>query len=505
MKVDTTQIHLDLSSLEDYRRFLQIKKLPTYSFHGRMAEFPSEYAERLGLDAQRGKSMEYSPLPGLWDYQLAITKIAIEKQKFAVFADCGLGKTLILLEYSRHAQQSIGPAKRVLIVSPLMVVQQTMRVVDKFYRAAGFQDFAIEQVRAKDLSRWINETGSIIGITNYEALQDTTPQGRLGALILDESSMLKSHYGKHGQQCLRLGKGLSWKLCCSGTPAPNDRIEFANHAVFLDAFPTINSFLAKFFVNRGQTSERWEIKPHAVESFYRALSHWSIFLTNPATYGWKDNSEGIPSINVHIEDVDLTIQQSKIVREMTGTLFPCDIGGITKRSKLSQLAKGRYNGQNIGTEKPRFIKNLIDSWPSESTIIWCLYNEEQALMERTFPDAASIAGSTPIEERLRLIEDFQLGRKQIMISKGKVIGFGLNLQIATRHIFSGLQDSYETFYQCVKRSNRYGSTIPLNVHIPVSDVERPMIETVLRNAKRVQEDTEIQEQLFKRESGYAAQ
>ncbi len=492
-----SQLNLNLNSADDYRRFLKIKGLPNYRFTGRQATFPSEYASLIeGVKAPQAIRQDYNPLAGLWDYQEAITRLAIHRRKFAIFADCGLGKTLMLLEFARHAQQSLGNARRVLIVSPLMVIDQTLEAVRQFYASGGLQ-IDVEKVKAKDLSRWVTEIGSLIGITNYEALQDDTPQGRLGALILDESSMLKSHYGKHGQQCLRLGAGLDWKLCCSGTPAPNDRIEYANHAVFLDAFPTVNSFLARYFVNRGQTGERWELKPHALQPFYRSLSHWCIFLTNPATYGWKDNTENIPPINVHIHDVELTSVQKLLVGSKMGTLFATDIGGITTRSALAQIAKGNHNGKKIETEKPRFIRELVETWPDESTIIWCIYNHEQERIEAEFPDAASIDGTTPHEKRMELIRDFQKGRRKVLISKAKILGFGLNLQVATRQVFSGLQDSYESYYQCVKRSNRYGSTIPLNVHIPVSDVEAPMVETVLRKAKRVQSDTEVQEALFK--------
>jgi superfamily II DNA or RNA helicase len=151
----------------------------------------------------------------------------------------------------------------------------------------------------------------------------------------------------------------------------------------------------------------------------------------------------------------------------------------------------------VGTEKPEYIRSLVDSWPDESTIIWCLYDEEQRLMERTFPHAASIGGWTKLDKRLELIRDFQEGRTKIMISKGKVLGFGLNLQVATRHVFAGLQDSYEEFYQAVKRSNRIGSKVPLNVHIPVTEFEAPMIETVLAKSKRVDQDTRQQEEMFR--------
>lgn len=494
------RITLDLNSIAYYRKFLAIKSLPAYSFTGREAWFPDEYASQIGgLQPRQTIGYKYLPLPGLWDYQEDITRIAIEKRKYAVFADCGLGKTLILLEFASHAQRCLGASRRVLIISPLMVVDQTLGVVRRFYHDRGYMDMGVEPVKAKDLSRWLTETGSAIGITNYEALTDKTPQGRLGALILDESSMLKSHYGKHGQQCLRLGAGLKWKLCCTGTPAPNDRIEYANHAVFLDAFPTVNSFLARYFVNRGQTGERWELKPHALGPFYRALSHWCIFLTNPATYGWTDNTTTIPPMHVHIHDVDLTDVQKELVHGKLGTLFPCDVGGITKRSTLGQISKGHHNGKRIKTNKPAFIRGLVDSWPDESTIIWCLYDAEQDQIEEAFPNAASIRGATKYEKRLELIKAFQAGEIKTMISKPKVLGFGLNLQVATRQVFSGLQDSYEAYYQCVKRSNRVGAWKDLNVHIPVTSAELPMVETVLRKADRVEQDTEIQEQLFKTE------
>jgi hypothetical protein len=391
----------------------------------------------------------------------------------------------MLLEFARHVRAV--QDKPVLIVSPLMVVQQTIDEAKKFYG----DSLPIEIVPAKSLAKWMTTPGGRIGITNYDALRDDTPAGDLGGLILDESSMLKSHYGKWGQVCLRLGAGVPWKLALTGTPAPNDRIEYANHAVFLDAFPNVNSFLARFFINRGQTNERWELKPHALRPFYRALSHWCIFLTDPSTYGWKDNVQSIPPIHVHIDDVKLSAVQEREVQQTTGQLFVTDLGGITTRSKLSRMAK-------CGTStKPQFIADMVASWPDESTIVWCKYNDEQRAIEAVLPDAASIDGDTPQDERQRLVEEFKAGRVKVLITKPKILGFGLNLQVCTRQVFSGLQDSYEEYYQAVKRSNRIGSTKPLNVHIPVSDVERPMVDNVLRKARRVEADTREQEALFR--------
>jgi hypothetical protein len=395
----------------------------------------------------------------------------------------------MLLEFAQAASKNV-PDKQTLIISPLMVIKQTVGECEKFY---GFKP---EVIKGSDLNEWLKGSGKI-GIVNYDALNDDTEKGNLGALVLDESSMLKSHYGKWGQCVLRIGQGVEWKLCCSGTPAPNDRIEYANHAVFLDHFQNVNAFLATYFVNKGQTNERWVMKPHAVKPFYTSLSHWAFFLTSPATYGFKDNAGTLPPINVHIHDVDLTPEQVKVVGVESGELFATKMGGITSRSVMGQIAKGNYRGKDITTNKPKFIRELCESWPDESTLIWCIYNREQEILEKELPHAASITGATPIEKRQQIIDDFVSGKIKILISKPKILGFGLNLQVATRQIFSGLQDSYESYYQAVKRSNRVGSTKPLNVHIPITDIEAPMVDNVLRKSRMVQQDTEAQEQIFK--------
>ncbi len=478
--------------IEDYRRFLAIKDLPKYRILGDVATFPDEYAGTvMGDIIAKAHPEPYEPVSGLFDYQRDISELAIQKRKFAVFADCGLGKTLIMLEFARHAMEH-AKGRNVLIVSPLMVIPQTIGEAARFYG----DDLPIQRVAASDLDQWIHEPQSSIGITNYEAITKATDQGKIGALILDESSMLKSHYGKWGTHCIDLGRGLDWKLCLTGTPAPNDRIEYANHAVFLDHFPTVNSFLARFFVNRGQTNNRWELKRHAVGPFYRALSHWCLFLSDPSVYGWADNCRTLPPIHVHIHDVPLTKAQRDHMGNELGTMFVDGIGGIGQRSVISQLAKGHYKGEAVATNKDGFIRDLVESWPDESTLIWCNYNREQDHMERTFPTAASIRGDTGEQDRQDMVDAFKSGSNKIMVSKPKILGFGLNLQVCTRQVFSGLQDSYESYYQAVKRSNRVGSTMPLNVHIPVTELEAPMVENVLRKAKMVESDTKQQQELF---------
>lgn len=485
------ELLFDTSSLEGYRKFLAVRECPIYQFRGGRAIVPDEYAANLGLAAKPKRARKYEPIGGLFDYQRDIAALATRKHKYAIFAECGLGKTLMQLEFARHAA-TVNRGGRILIVSPLMVVEQTIEEALRWYG----EKFDIGQVRAVDLQYWLesNDHTQQIGITNYEAIRERLRPGKLSGLILDESSMLKSHYGEYGTRLIELGRGLDWKLCSTGTPAPNDRIEFANHAVFLDRAKTVNEFLATYFINRGETQNRWELKPHALKPFYRSLADWSIFLTNPATYGWKDNVGTMPPMHVHIDHIELTQEQRKAAQTLTGSLITNNIGGIGERGKLSQIAKGKGG---IPTNKPAFIRGMVDSWPDESTIIWCRYNDEQEQMERTFPEAVSISGDTPIDKRREMIRQFKSGEKRVMITKAKILGFGLNLQVCTRQIFSGLNDSYEELHQAVKRSNRIGSTKDLHVHIPVTELEVPFVDNVLRKAHRVESDTLAQEALFK--------
>ena len=482
----------DRKSIASYEQFLQLRKSPVYHFRGNAAIVPDEYAAQFGVPVDVVQAA-YRPIKETFDYQRDIARTAIQKRKYAIFADCGLGKTLMLLEYAKHALKQCGG--RVLMVCPLMVCKQTIEEAGRFYKSMN-----ISRIKAADLQEWVDGKGAAIGVTNYEAIREGLTQGNLTALILDESSMLKSHYGAWGTRLIELGRGLEWKLCATGTPAPNDRIEFANHAVFLDRAKTVNEFLATYFINRGETQNRWELKPHALRPFYRSLADWSIFLTNPAVYGWKDNVGVTPPIIVHVDHIELTDEQRTAAQQLTGDLLTTSLGGIGTRGKLSQIAKGK-NG--IASNKNAFIRSQVDSWPDESTIIWCRYNDEQDLMEKTFPDAVSVSGATSEANRELAIEQFKSGEKKVLITKCKILGFGLNLQVCTRQIWSGLNDSYEDFYQGIKRSNRIGSTKPLNVHIPVTELEVPFVENVLRKSGRVESDTNEQMKLFK-EIGHAS-
>jgi superfamily II DNA or RNA helicase len=484
------RLGFDDRSMDDYRQFLRLKTCPQYQWDGEFAVIPDEYASHVTGTKIAMPGSTYFPNPMQFDYQRDISRLAIRKKKFAGFIECGLGKTFIMLEFARHVHETRGG--RVLIVSPLMVIKQTLLEADRFYGGT----LPIKQIAANELGKWC-ETGDGIGITNFESISEAFT-GNLSGLLIDEASMLKSHYGAWGLRLIEMGQGVEYKLTLTGTPAPNDRIEYANQAVFLDQVRSVNEFAARYFVNKGQTSERWTMRAHATKAFFRDMSHWAIFLQNPATYGWADNCGTVPPIHVHIDEVPLTKDQRKAAGRVTGTLMAGSAGGIGDRAKLAQIAKGYFEGGAIATNKSEYIRNMVSRWSeTESTLIWCRYNPEQDAMEAEFPQSASMRGETPHVMREMQIADFKSGAVTELISKPKILGFGLNLQKATRQVFSGLQDSYEEFHQCVKRSNRIGSTVPLNVHIPVTEIEEPMISTVLEKRHRVMSDIAEQEQMFK--------
>jgi hypothetical protein len=182
------RVEIDINTVEGYRLFLRVKSLPVFRFFGRVAWFPDEYASIVGCGELTQPSTAYAPHNRLFDYQCDISRLAIRKRKFAVFASCGLGKTLIMLEWCRHASQSLPPSRRVLIVSPLMVISQTIREAKAFYG----ESFRIVQVRARDLPAWLASPGDgSIGITNYESITESiTNPGHLGALALHQSQAL---------------------------------------------------------------------------------------------------------------------------------------------------------------------------------------------------------------------------------------------------------------------------------------------------------------------------
>jgi len=403
----------------------------------------STYAEFLARKKRVALGMgiraEDAALPSLlYNWQAAIVRWALRKGRAAIFADCGLGKT-----YMQTAWAQAIPG-RVLILAPLCVAEQTVR------EAANLN---IPIVYAKSGA---DAPDAPITITNYERIDGFDP-GDYAGVVLDESSILKSFDGKTRAKLIETFARTRYRLCCTATPSPNDISEMANHAEFL-GLVTRAEFLASWFVH---DDLGWRMKGHAVEPFYRWMASWAIALRKPSDIGYDDTGYILPPLRIHEHVVGGDGDG--------GALFPeLGLKGIGGRQKARR-----------GSLEARLdaAHNLMGHW-GESWIAWCGLNTESEGLARTLPNSVEISGSDSYAEKVAGIQSFLNGTSKILITKPKIAGFGLNLQMCSHMAFVGLSDSYETYYQCIRRCWRFGQTKPVDVHIVVSDAERGIVENV---------------------------
>lgn len=482
---------IDLSELstEDYQKFLDVKSRPNFKVNGRVLEIE---------DVTTAIASDESILPSerhLFDYQRFIVSTAFQKRRYAIFADCGLGKTAMFLAWIRRVKPLIGD-KKILIISPLMVLKQTIEEEKKFYGESTISD-----IHKQDIEEWAKEDGRQIAITNLDKFQETRDlSGRVEAVILDESSILKNTTGKIRTGLIESTRGIQFKLCCTATPAPNDREEYANHAAFLEYVRSNNEFYSMFFVNR---DNGWEIKPHGLEGFYSYLSNWSVYCRNPERYGFSDNLDVIPSPSFTTIQVPWTPEQEAVIsRGLGGEIDSRD--AMNRAQYYQQLSKGFLKKgsdyERIPSNKPKAIIEILNQNRGRPTVIWVVYNEEEKallidLVQAGF-SAKSISGSTDEEERAGIIQEFREGKFEILVSKPKLLGFGINLPFVTVQIFNGMTDSYEQFYQSVRRSYRFGQKESVSVYLPVTNAEVKILDNVLRKKETFEIDSNRQEDAF---------
>jgi hypothetical protein len=332
------EIEISDFTLESYRAFLDCKKSAIHRVVGKTI-FVEDFS---GKDA--AQDVEIAPY--LFDYQQFIVRLCLAKQRFAVFADIGLGKTAIFLEWIRHVSKAIYP-KKTLIITQLHLINQTLDEQMRWYGYCNILD--INKIWNGDISKFLavknNEwEGCPIAIVNTDKFREKFRlQDEVGAIVLDESSCLKNETGKIRTNIINACKGIRFKLACTATPAPNDRQEYANHALFLDYIDNFKQFFTKFFFNTGSGND-FELKPHARQAFYGFLASWSVFLKHPAHYGFNDNLVGLKPAEVIWADVGITEQQAELLRKHGNNgqvnMFKMDAGGITNRNKMSQISKG---------------------------------------------------------------------------------------------------------------------------------------------------------------------
>ena len=482
-------------TIEDYADLLAVRALPEFRYTARRTvETPVALLSAIGLSAQADKPA-WKPLASfLFDYQAWTVDLALDRERFAIFAMTGMGKTAMQLEWARQVHEVIGG--RVLIVAPLNICAQTRREAEKFYGAPIVADLT----ERKALDSWLVD-GDGIGITNYEKLDGCTSSLPITGLVLDESSVLKASMGTRRTAVIAAGRGLRFKLCCSATPAPNDRLEYAEHAYFLDVVRSTREFLAAFFVNR---DGEWQLKRHGIDAFYRHLAAWSVFMRDPRAYGFEDHTMDLPPLNVHYPRVGLTDEQREASREYeTGeqSLFGATPGGITSRSKVVQIANGFMLGdrkRSFHSDKPIEVARIANELHGDDQIlVWVNYDEEAAQLRELIPDAVELSGRTKMKDRTDIVEAFARGEgPRVLIAKPRMFAHGLNLQSCRVMIFSSLNDSFEQWFQAIRRCHRYGQTRPVEVYAPLTELDDAICQNVMSKESTFLTDGAAQEAAY---------
>ncbi len=440
------------------------------------------------LDSKRhvvsnyGKSVSKASVHSkLFDWQKDIVVWAIKKGRCAIFLDTGLGKTYCQLEFARLLGENT------LIIAPLSVARQTVKMA---------RDINLEVVYVRSQSEITDNHR--IWITNYEMVEsfDFT---KFGSVVLDESSILKAIDGKTRKKLTMLCKGIPYKLCCTATPAPNDFTEIGNHAEFL-GICTIPEMLATFFINANREhtliygdityrkkgtnkgGTEWRIKHHAEEHFFEWLASWAVTMTKPSDLGYDDDGFILPPLNIIPTFVEVEYKGDQ--------LFFTKLHGIVDRAKTRRYTLDR---------RLEVLKKEIDGSGGQ-WIIWAGLDSESKGAKKAFPESVEVQGSDSPDYKAKSFEDFQDGKFQILITKSKIGGYGMNFQQAHRMAFMGLNDSWESYYQSIRREWRYGQTQPVTVHVIMSDMEAEIYNNVMRKdamAKRLR--TKLIEQINKYE------
>lgn len=444
---------------EGYATFIRCKSLPSYRVVGRTVE-TDEASFRIvfGAGAQSHLTSEDAHL---FDYQKWVTNLALERQRFAVFMDCGLGKTAVEVAWAHAVARTVG---KVLFIAPLAVVEDIQRFTSKFY------GYRMSNLRSEP---WSTD----VAIINTESRRDIDMHGVKG-VVLDESSVLKSDTGETRKWVTELVKPCRYRLAASATPSPNELSEYATHAVWLGHATTLNEFYGQFFRKDGT---EWRLKGHAREPFYRHLRSWCTYIQSPSTLGFTDCAAELRDPPIYHE-------------------IATDAPDYKPKDKLFQdsvsLGESReiFGAMRADRTQPRFT-DAVASIEGKRAIIWCSRNAEEESFKRAIGGHV-ISGATPVEERVDLIDDFRAGRCSTLISKPSVLGFGVNLPEATDMLYSGYDFSFEKFYQAVRRAHRFGRDGRLTVHIPLTDIERPVWAGLQRKMRTFDADVQKLQSMF---------
>lgn len=380
--------------------------------------------------------------PSMFPFQKFITKRALKKGKYAIFADCGLGKSLMQLEWAHRVSTHTG--KPVLILAPLAVSGQTIQEGIRF--RIGIQRY--------------DGSNYPVQITNYEQIGNIDCSLFAG-VVLDESSILKNFEGATKSLVMERFKDTPYKLACTATPSPNDPMELGNHAEFLDVM-TRNEMLAMYFVHDGGETAKWRIKGHAIKLFYQFVGSWAIMMSKPQDIGFEMDGYHLPSLNL-IEREIVTPKRDN------GQLF-----------NDSLISATNFNYELRLTTKQRLaeVAKIVSSKPDERFIIWIKQNQEGDELRKMIPGAVEVKGSDSPEYKEKMLLGFANNEFNILLTKTKIASFGMNYQNCHNQIFASLDFSFEGLYQAIRRSYRFGQEKEVNVYMITTDTMANVVHSI---------------------------
>lgn len=388
--------------------------------------------------------------PMLFGFQRDLVRWALKKGKAALFTMTGTGKTLMQCEWARHVARQ----GNVLILAPLAVSYQTVRESRKI----GLD---------VNLCRSQADVKPGVSIANYEILHKLCPDAFTG-IVLDESSILKSYDGKTRTQILDSFRDAPFKLACTATPAPNDFMELGNHAEFLGVMSR-TEMLSMFFVHDGGETQKWRLKGHAEDKFWEWVASWAAVMSKPSDLGYDDGGFSLPRLNIH--EIVITADEPT-----EGRLFAVEASTLQER----QAARRESTGKRVAA-----CAELVNN-AKMPFLVWCDLNSESAALTRAIVGAVEVKGSDSIEHKEKSLLGFSEGEIPVLVTKPSIAGFGLNWQHCRQMAFVGLSDSFEQYFQAVRRCWRFGQTEPVDVYVIIAETEG----AVVRNIKRKEEDAQ---------------
>jgi hypothetical protein len=384
----------------------------------------------------------------LKDFQVALVLWACKKGRCGIFADTGLGKTAMQATWAHHVSNyTNGP---VLIFAPLAVSMQT---IDES------MSFGINVLRADSQS---DIDGPGVYITNYEKRDHFDPKEFTG-IVLDESSILKSMDGKTRTSLINDWQCTPYRLSCTATPSPNDFMELGNQAEFLGIMSQVE-MLATFFINDTGDTGKWRLKHHAQGKFWEWMSTWCAVIRKPSDIGFNDDGYILPSLNIFEHIVES--------KPLEGDLFVEPAQSLTDRRRAKR--------ETI-EDRCRIAADIVNKSP-ESWLVWCHLNDESSILSSIINDAIEVKGSDSVSHKEYASKWFSKDHetKKVLISKPSIFGYGMNFQDTHNMIFVGMDDSFEKFYQAIRRQYRFGQKKEVNVHIIAADVEGSVKENIKR-------------------------